>query len=123
MKKTIALILCIIMCLSLMAGCGKTESKPAATTPDKEPAKADATPAPAGPAHDSGDAVDTMPAEEGKNYMETVTYLMSDAVGVINPHSHAGDGASHTNTCRMIYDTLYYLKPDGTTEPMLATSY
>ena len=123
MKKIIALILCLVMCLSLLVGCGKTETKPAADDAGKEPAKTDSTPAPAGPAHDSGDAVDTMPAEEGKNYMETVTYLMSDAVGVINPHSHAGDGASHTNTCRMIYDTLYYLKPDGTTEPMLATSY
>jgi len=122
MKKTLAMILCIVMCLSLMVGCGKTEEKAAESAKEEKTSAAAAEQAQT-PVAESGDALDTKPVEENVNYAETVTYLMSDAVGVFCIHNHAGDGSSHTNSCRMVYDSLYYLKPDGTTEPMLATSY
>jgi len=63
------------------------------------------------------------PTDPGVEYEDSVTLITSDAVGVINFHSLAGTGSSHNNACRMIYDTLYYLNPDNSTSPMLATSY
>ena len=137
MKKTIALILCLIMCLSLLSACGgktetppadtsggKTEAPPADTSGAKTEAPTSNTSGENAQSGTFGDDISGQPEpQETTKYAETVTYLFSDSVGVINARVPAGDGATHNNTCRMIYDTLYLTKADGTTEPMLATSY
>lgn len=56
-------------------------------------------------------------------FADHIDCIIGDNVGLINPHNPAGNGSSHNNTCRMIYDTLYYNNPDGSSVPMLATGY
>ena len=86
------------------AGSSSTPNAPSVTDDNQEPAP--------------------MPEEvDDVVFADHIDYMIGDAVGLINSHHPAGDGGSHNNTCRMIYDTLYYNNPDGTSVPMLATHY
>jgi peptide/nickel transport system substrate-binding protein len=113
-REPVILIVCLSLCVSLFAACGGTTGEDAASSAD---------PPSSGPSN-SGDTLDPPPeTSEDVKYADHLEYVIADAVGIINSHSLAGDGSSHNNACRMIYDTLYYNQPDGTSTPMLATSY
>ena len=120
-RRTLALILALIMCMSLLGACG--EKTPAtnnegSSTPTPTPTTEGSVPT------SSGDSLSPPPEiTDDVKFAEHIEYIIGDAVGIINSHSPAGDGSSHNNACRMIYDTLYYNNPDGTSVPMLATSY
>ena len=120
-RRTLALILALIMCMSLLGACGEKTT----TTGNDTPATATPTPTTEGSVPtSSGDSLSPPPEiTDDVKFAEHIEYIIGDAVGIINSHSPAGDGSSHNNACRMIYDTLYYNNPDGTSVPMLATSY
>jgi peptide/nickel transport system substrate-binding protein len=117
MRKPLALFLGLILCISLLAACG--QSTPSVT------ASASGSPAASASASMAAGSADPLaaPPPKGAKLADTVTYITADAVATINSHSPTGDGSSHNNACRMIYDTLYYNQPDGKSTPMLATSY
>lgn len=109
LKKPLLLILCLVMCISLFASCKRSTPGAPASPGQSEPGASDNSL--------------SSPPPEGAKLADTVTYLTSDTVATINSHSPTGDGSSHNNACRMIYDTLYYNQPDGSSTPMLATGY
>ena len=115
MKKRMLRILSLALCCAMLfaiAACGGSNPTPTPTS------AATATPAPGDeptqpPAPPEGEAV----------YAETVSYVHSVGIGLLNSHDVAGDGIDHNGAIRMVFDTLYYNEPDGTSIPMVATSY
>ena len=124
--KIMALVLVVVMCLSLLGACGSKTTDQGSNSPSTDTGSS----SPAGTAPEAvvptntGDTLAPPPeVTDDVTFAEHIDYIISDAVGIINSHSPAGDGSSHNNACRMIYDTLYYNEPNGTSTPMLATSY
>ncbi|MCL1835653.1 MAG: ABC transporter substrate-binding protein [Oscillospiraceae bacterium] len=134
MKKIRILIAVLVTLASLFAlvACNKDEDKPSpsgespstsASSSESPASQSPSTPASPNITEDN-EAPSALPVEEeGVVFADHIDYMIGDNVGLINPHHPAGDGSSHNNTCRMIYDTLYYNNPDGSSVPMLATKY
>ena len=137
-KGIIALIIGILMCVSLLAACNSGGGDSPATNASQSPSEsasqapnASASQPPAAPATpnsptitDDSQEPEALPEDTTDiKFAENIEYIIGDNVGLINSHHVAGDGSSHNNACRMIYDTLYYNNPDGSSVPMLATSY
>ena len=130
MRRIIAVLLCAVLCVSLLASCGSNDDPaPASGGNDNAPSTSGgsntggSTPS-ATPSNEAGE-VAPLPetVTEETVFAEHIEYIVGDAVSIINSHSPAGDGSSHNNACRMIYDSLYYNQPDGTSTPLLATHY
>lgn len=138
MKKIIALLICAVLCLSLFAACSKDDAGTGADTgagtgtgtgtgagtgtPSSPSVGSQTTPTPG-----SGTDI-TQPDAAPEDTTEVVfadhmEYIFADAVGMINLYNAGGGGSTHTNTCLMIYDGLFYNLPDGTSLPSLCTSY
>lgn len=133
MKKVrilVAILLTLAMAFTLFA-CGKSDNSAGTSTGGNTGTGSATTPAPGGNAStppspsftEEDQAPAPVPVEDDVVFADNIVYMIGDNVGLINSHHPAGDGMSHNCCCRMIYDTLYYNNPDGTSVPMLATSY
>ena len=114
MKRTLAMILAVVMVLGCLAGCGKGE-EPATTS--TTPSGSSTTTTPAAPAaNGNGSAVAT--AEENKNAEQVVRLLYSSEMSDWNPlhPSAAGDYANYIDTL-VDYDNY------GMCQPCLAESW
>lgn len=123
MKKTICIILALILCLCLFAGCGKTQDT---TTPTEAPANNDTSKDNLGGVNTGGASTEgfiaTAPPEEAV-YADTLTLVIGDKVAIIDPFN-AGAMTSQTGLVNhMIYDTLINYTIDGQYEPCLAESW
>ena len=134
LKTLLAIILVLCIGITLFAcksddtttSAGNTSS-PGSSSPagEQSPAPTTSSSTPNSPSiTDDSQAPAPLPVEDDAVvFADHIDYMIGDNVGLINPHHPAGDGSSHNNCCRMIYDTLYYNNPDGSSVPMLATSY
>jgi len=118
MKKIIAMILCVVLCLGLLAACGDkaadkgdtgaTKSEGAGTMiaeGDKEAAANVATPAP-----------------EAEYYDEISIYL-PDGVPVLSLINKGFSGLCVTHVCLMIWDSLIEITPEPAWNPAIATEW
>ncbi len=94
MKKTVCIILCLVICLGVLAGC--TPKKP--------------------------DPVDPNPSGETEYYDEISVYIM-DKVAIVDALNPGGRSASAGVFSRMLYDTLLRFTADNKYEPGLATKW
>ena len=130
LRKTLSLVLAFLMIAALFTACGgKTEPQQsaapgsAASTPGGTASAPGSTASAPGTANTPAQPTETAaPPPADAVFAEHLEYIHSDAVAVLNANSPAGSGSTHNNLCRMVYDSLYYNNPDGTSVPMLATS-
>ncbi len=121
MKKTISLILAMLMVLALFAGCGAKDD--ATTTTDGGSNTASQAAQVMENIKDNQGAAATPPPEDDNvKYRESLTFVMDDKVAKINPFNPGG-GTQTGTIYHMIYDTLIDYTLEGTYEPCLATEW
>lgn len=119
MKKTICLILSLVLCLGLLAACGDKKQG--------EDLNADPTPKP-GELINTGENVvaggteATPPPAEAK-YADTITWLLDDKIALINPLNAGATCGQMGYPYHLIYDSLINYTLDGKYEPCLATEW
>lgn len=107
MKKSLALVLAVVMMLSIMAGCGKTESTPT------EPAPVATVPA--------GDLTPTVAVDETTSYKEAITIATT---GDMPSAFVYGNSSTQTSlTTNSTHEGLVVKHPDGSADPLLATEW
>ncbi len=128
MKKTLCLILCLAMCLTLFAACGSKTEAPKTDTPASTTTEAPSTggKADAGKVNTGGgttaESKATPPPKEAEYYDDLSLYI-GDKVAIIDPMD-PGAGTSQSGIIdHMAYDTLVYYAIDGSYEPCLATEW
>ena len=135
-KKAIALIICLIMTLTLLAACGNNGSttqesnapaSSSANQPQSTPSAAPALPSASAAQPTSGDQsfIQAAPTDESVKYAEHLEVLLDSNLSVINPCSPAGSsGTANTATYAMIYDRLIEYDKDAAVHvPALATRW
>lgn len=122
MKKTICLILALVLCLCLFAGCGKTqEETPAPVQENNDTSSENLGGVNTGGSSTEGFIATPPPAES--EYYDTLTLIIGDKVAVIDPFNPASNTSQTGIINHMIYDTLIDYTIDGKYEPCLATEW
>ena len=131
MKKTIAIVLCLAVCLTLLASCGaKDDDNAAAPGADSNaaapnnssgaPASSSPNPAPASP---SGITVEAEPPPETANLADHINFVgRESALNVLNP-TLAGSTSEAAWLMRMTNDMLIDIWGPNDYRPSLATSW
>ena len=109
MKKTLALLLAVLMLLSALTGCG---SKSETQTPDTQTSEPGST--------SSAEKTDNAGASDA-SYKDTVIWAQSSDVTSMDPHV-GKETAAVTVTCNM-FSTLMMVLGDSEPQPLLAESY
>lgn len=125
MKKIICLILALILCLGLLAGCG---SKEEVVEDDGEPVDIakQATGASVGELNTSGSSTSgsiATPPPKDATYQDSITILLDAKVPMINPFNAGGKCQPMGNIYYMLYDTLVTWTLEGDYVPCLATEW
>ena len=120
MKKSISMILALVICLCMFAGCGgKTESTPNNAAPVVEQETVGQTNT---GANSTADSIATPPPKDAEYYDELSMYI-GDKVALVDP-LNAGAQTSQTGIINhLIFDTLVYYTLDNNYEPCLATEW
>ncbi|MGE5614640.1 MAG: ABC transporter substrate-binding protein [Bacillota bacterium] len=112
-KKVARILLCMVVCMSILAGCGGTGSQD--TTPaGNEPASSTSNPS------DATETPSTPPADA--KYAKEMT-IYSLPCSVIDPGNPAFYTAQVAWYCNNVYNTLVKLTSDWELKPALATSW
>ncbi len=128
MKKALCLILSLVLCIGLFAGCGGKTEAPKTDTPATEaPAKEEGSKEPVlintgGAVTEAGAAETTPPPKEAEYYDELRMYI-GDKVAIIDPMNPAAGGTQLGIIDHLAYDSLVYYTIDGKYEPCLATEW
>ena len=135
MKKTLCLILCLVMCVGLFAACGgKTEpaassssgsssssssssSSGAATAPSTETIGQTNTAGSSTAEHEA-----TPPPQEAEYYDELSLYI-NDKVAIVDPLDPGARTAQSGIIGHLAYDMLVHFELDGSYSPELATEW
>ena len=126
MKKIICMVLALVLCVGLLAGCGGTKTEPAKTEAPK--AEAPKTEAPKeGNMINTGSSTTaeskaTPPPKEAEYYDSLTTYVYNK-IAIIDPLNPGAGTAQSGVIGHLLYDQLVYYAIDGTYEPMLATEW
>ena len=127
MKKTICMILALVLCFGLLAGCGSS-NEPAANTGSTAGTGTGTTTGTtvgntntAGSATEGGTAATPPPAEA--TYKDTLVYLLDDKVSVCDPFNTGSMVSQIGKVFHMVYDTLIDYTIEGNLEPCLATEW
>ena len=128
MKKALCLILSLVLCIGLFAGCGgnKTEA-PKEEAPKTEAPKEEGSKEPVlintgGAITEAGATEATPPPAEAEYYDELRMYI-GDKVAIIDPMNPAAGGTQLGIIDHLAYDSLVYYTIDGKYEPCLATEW
>jgi len=120
-KKTISLILCLIMCVALFAACGDKAANTKTDTNTSSANQADIGNTNTG-SSTTADSVATPPPEDAEYYDE-LRLSIGDKIAVIDALT-AGTGTSQTPIAfHLMYDTLVYQNIQNEYEPCLATEW
>lgn len=123
MKKTICVILALVLCIGLLAGCGgKTEAPAAPASAENNDASNDNLGGVNTGSSSTEDFIATPPPVEAE-YCEKLTLIIGDKVAVIDPFNPASNTSQTGIVNHMIYDTLIDYTIDGKYEPCLATEW
>lgn len=122
MKKTISLILAMLMVLALFAGCGAKDDATTTTTAGGSNTASQAAQVMENIQDNQGAAATPPPEDDNVKYRESLTFVMDDKVAKINPFNPGG-GTQTGTIYHMIYDTLIDYTLEGTYEPCLATEW
>ena len=117
MKKTICLILALVLCIGLLAACGDKKTEDNNPPVDPKPTEKVNT---AGSSTEDFQA--TPPPAEAK-YAETLTYMLDDKVALVDPFNAGSVCPQMGYPYHLIYDTLINYTLQGTYEPCLATEW
>ena len=109
MKKTLALLLAVLMLLSALTGCGSKNETQAPSTQTSEPGSTS-----------SAETTDNAAASDA-SYKDTVIWDQSSDVTSMDPHV-GKETAAVTVTCNM-FSTLMMVLGDSEPQPLLAESY
>ena len=119
-KRSIAILICLIMCAALLAACGDKGNTATSPSTSNSPEVSSAV---------SDSPVNTpstnTPQQDGSvKYADHLEIIMDSTVApILNPLSAAGSGNTCNWSYRMMYDTLFEFNvEDGSYMPMLATS-
>lgn len=104
MKKTVSIILSLVLCFGLFAGCTKTPNPTSAPQP-------------------TAGIVDQTPAPAGAEYYEELSMYIIDKVALIDPFNPGSQSSAAGLYGHMLYDTLVYYTNDNKYEPSLATEW
>jgi len=132
-KRTIAIIIGLVMCLSLLSACGNNETPttaPSAAAPSASPSsqpQGSSSPSPSAALPSSGDQSFIEPPKEDESvkYADHIEVLLDSNIAVINPTSTAGSSGPGVNsTYTIIYDRIVeFDEIEGRHVPALATSW
>lgn len=127
MKKALCLILSLVLCIGLFAGCGGKTEAPKTDTPATEAPKEEGSKEPVlintgGAVTEAGAAEATPPPKEAEYYDELRMYI-GDKVAIIDPMNPAAGGTQLGIIDHLAYDSLVYYTIDGRYEPCLATEW
>lgn len=117
MKRILALTLCFVLCIALIAGCAK--EAPASNSPTATP------PAATSPTPDGGIIVQpsAAPVAEDAEYVEDLVILGGDKIPVVDVGNPAFNVAQNAWICNMVFNNLVKLTVDNKYEASLATSW
>lgn len=120
MKKTISIILCLVMIFALVA-CGQ-KSEDGTTTNPGDSIDLDKINTGGGVTADNPAVEVTPPPAEAK-YEENLSMYIGDKVALVDPTNKSSGGSQSGIIYHMMFDTLYYLDIENNYVPMLATEY
>lgn len=112
-KKIISLVLCLVLCTALFAGCGGKEPD------DDKPAGPSIT---VNPDDDGGVEIKNPETDENTVYADELIYAVGD-FQIYSPLNPAFVASQITILLPMIYDTLLHRLPEGGFGPRLATEW
>ena len=113
-KKILSLVLCLILCTALFAGCGGEK-----TPETDEPAGPSVT---VNPEDDGGVKIDNPEVTEETVYADEIIYAVGD-FQIYSPLNPAFVASQITVLLPMVYDTLLHRLPEGGFGPRLATEW
>jgi len=120
MKKTIALILTLIMCIGLLAACGDKAVE------DTSKAKENVDQSTIGNTNTGGsttaESVATPPPAEAE-YVDDLSMYIGDKVALIDPLNAGAQTSQSGIICHLVFDNLVYYAIDNTYQPSLATEW
>ncbi|MCL2391331.1 MAG: ABC transporter substrate-binding protein [Oscillospiraceae bacterium] len=121
--KLLATVLCLVMCIGLVAACGN-DTPAAPATPTTPTAPGGETPAAPGGGN-LGDVALVPPPEDATFVEELRVVIDNNQIGVLNPFLPAANNPPTNWVFTMIYDRLVYPSDAGgmNFEPELATSF
>ena len=130
-KRTVAIIISMVMCLALLAACGGNDADTGSTASSgSSSAPASSSPAvsmpPATPAGGSDSAITQQAStEEGAKFAEHIDIIIdNNRVSIVNPMEPGSNSTPTHWTMIMIYDRLLtYDEESATFGPMLATKW
>ena len=124
MKKSIALILALIMGLTLLAACGNGTDAPQqqAGAPPSAPSE---SVSPGQQGHGGGHALEQAPPVAAETRYAEHLNINTDtnAIGTLNPFVPPANNTSTNWAFIMIHDRLVFREADGSYSPVLATSW
>lgn len=131
MKKAICLILSLVLCIGLLAGCGgktetpKTDTPKTDTTPTEAPSggKGESALINTGGAITEGNQSEATPPPQEAEYYDELRMYIGDKVAVIDPMSANAGGTQLGIIDHMYCDTLVYYNINGNYDPCLATEW
>jgi len=121
MKKTICMILCLVMCVGLLAACGGKE-----VAEDTSKAKANVDQSTIGTTNTgSGSTIDSVatPPPADAEYYDELSMYIGDKVAIVDPLNPGSATSQAGIIYHMIYDTLVYFNIQNEYEPCLATEW
>jgi len=122
MKKTICMILALVLCFGLLVGCGAKEETPAPAPGGNEGTSVEDKLVNTSGSSSEGASTATPPPAEAK-YKEDLVLLIDDKVAILDPTAAGSNCSQMGNVYHMCYDTLITYTLEGTYEPGLATEW
>jgi len=130
MKRVIGIVLCLAVCLTLLAGCGgKENTDTPSASPPASGSSSPAAPGTSSPPPSSSSSPDNMsvietdaPPPAEAEYVDHIV-VASETIAVIDLFNPAFGSAWIQIVSRMFTDSLVYCNIDGGYEPMLATDW
>ena len=126
MKKTICLILSLVLCIGLLAGCGGTKTEtpaPAATEAPSTGGKGESALINTGGAITEGNQTEATPPPAEAEYYDELRMYIGDKVAVIDPMSANAAGTQLGIIDHLAYDSLVYYNINGNYDPCLALEW
>ena len=121
-RKTMAIIITLMMCLTLLAACGSGDSKSSDSQTSSTPPSNSAS---APPQNTGSQALEkTPPPEAATKYAEHLDVNTdTNTIGTLNPFAPSANNTSTNWAFIMIHDRLVFRELDGSYSPVLATSW